>query len=234
MPGAPRRSPAPVRLAALVAGGLLLRAALAPTCFVGGAATSARRGGLAPQRAEAEKPEAAAEEFVAINEDNTAAMAIVCSSVIGGITGVLVGGPVLGVLLFVGFAFLVRQGADNDAATALKGVAAKGLETLNFIGGVDQKYEVTRKVGKSVGEQVDKVKASSPEAAEIIDKVGGAIEKVDKEVNIKSSLSNVVTSGSSLAKDIVDKAIETNEKYGISDKIKGTIGDAVSKVQKKE
>mmetsp|Transcript_100278 Transcript_100278/g.272655 ORF Transcript_100278/g.272655 Transcript_100278/m.272655 type:complete len:231 (+) Transcript_100278:89-781(+) len=230
MPGAPRRSPAPVRLAALVAGGLLLRAALAPTCFVGGAATSARRGGLAPQRAEAEKPEAAAEEFVAINEDNTAAMA----SLIGGITGVLVGGPVLGVLLFVGFAFLVRQGADNDAATALKGVAAKGLETLNFIGGVDQKYEVTRKVGKSVGEQVDKVKASSPEAAEIIDKVGGAIEKVDKEVNIKSSLSNVVTSGSSLAKDIVDKAIETNEKYGISDKIKGTIGDAVSKVQKKE
>mmetsp|Transcript_100279 Transcript_100279/g.272659 ORF Transcript_100279/g.272659 Transcript_100279/m.272659 type:complete len:231 (+) Transcript_100279:89-781(+) len=230
MPGAPRRSPAPVRLAALVAGGLLLRAALAPTCFVGGAATSARRGGLAPQRAEAEKPEAAAEEFVAINEDNTAAMA----SLIGGITGALVGGPVLGVLLFAGSAFLVRQGADNDAATALKGVAAKGLETLNFIGGVDQKYEVTRKVGKSVGEQVDKVKASSPEAAEIIDKVGGAIEKVDKEVNIKSSLSNVVTSGSSLAKDIVDKAIETNEKYGISDKIKGTIGDAVSKVQKKE
>jgi len=229
MPGAPRRSPAPVRLAALVAGGLLLRAALAPTCFVGGAATSARRGGLAPQRAEAEKPEAAAEEFVAINEDNTAAMA----SLIGGITGVLVGGPVLGVLLFVGFAFLVRQGADNDAATALKGVAAKGLETLNFLGSVDKKYEVTSKVGSAVGEQVAKVKASSSTAAEIIDGVDSAIKTVDKEVNIGSTLSSAVTTGSSVASDLVDKAIETNQKYSITDKIKDTIDDAVSKVQKK-
>jgi hypothetical protein len=133
----------------------------------------------------------------------------------------------------VGAAFLARQGSDNDGATALKGVATTGLEALNFIGGVDKKYEVTSRVGSAVGEQVDKVKASSPKAAEIIDGVGSAIETVDKEVGIGSSLSSVVTSSSSIASDVVDKAIETNEKYSITDKIKDTIDDAVAKVQKK-
>ncbi|CAK0800769.1 unnamed protein product, partial [Prorocentrum cordatum] len=105
--------------------------------------------------------------------------------------------------------------------------------TLNFISGVDKKYEVTNRVSSAVSEQVDKVKASSPKAAEIIDGLDTAVKTVDKEVGIGSTLSSVVTSGSSIASDVVDKVLETNGKYGITDKIKDTIDDAVSKAQKK-
>lgn len=223
-----RRSPALSGAAALAAAALVLRAALAPADFVaGGGAAPALRGGRARLRAEPEQPGA----LVKIDEETTATAA----SLVGGVAGVLVGGPVLGVLGFVGAAFLARQGEDNDAATALKGIGSSVLEVVNFIGGVDKKYEVTGRVGSALDEQVTKVKGQSPQAAELIDGVSNAVASVDKDVGIGSTLGNIVTGGSSLASQAVDKAVETadtvNEKYNITEKIADTVNDVVSKAK---
>ena len=76
-------------------------------------------------------------------------------------------------------------------------------------------------VSSAVGEQFDKGKASSPKAAEIIDGVSGTIEAVDKVSSIGSALSSAVTSSrSGIVSDVMNKAIESNEKDSITDKIK--------------
>jgi len=215
---APRRSTALARVGALAAGAGLLAAG---TSFVaGGVAPKALRGHVAVF---AEKDDAPKEStaLVAITEDNK----VTAASVIGGVAGLLVGGVWVGAALFAATAFLARQ--DNDASKALKGTAGGALEALNFGSYLNERYEVTGKVGGAISDAVEKT--DSKDAKNILATVKKTVADADKELNFKSTVGSLATSASDFAAQAVGKASELNEKYQITDQIGSKINEQVSK-----
>lgn len=152
------------------------------------------------------------------------------ASVLGGVVGLLVGGIWVGGAAFAAASYFARK--DSDLASGLKGVAASGLEALNFGAYVTDKYEVTGKIGSSFNSVLDNAKesASTKEAATtvsgILSGVGDAIDSVDKDIGIKDTIGTVLMSGSELAAQAVDKAVELNEQYKVTDQIVEKITEA--------
>jgi hypothetical protein len=157
--------------------------------------------------------------------------AMTTASVLGGVLGLLVGGVWVGGAAFAAASFFARK-QDSDLATGLKGVAASGLEALNFGAYLNDKYEVTGSVGSSFSSVIDNAKTAdnTKEAAStvsgILSGVGEAIDSVDKDVGIKDTIGTVLMSGSELAASAVDKAFELNEQYKVTDQIVEKITEA--------
>merc|ERR1711862_570394 len=121
---------------------------------------------------------------------------------------------------------------DSDLATGLKGVAASGLEALNFGAYVNDKYEVTGKIGSSFASVIDNAKAAdntkevATTVSGVLDGVGDAIDSVDKDIGIKDTIGTVLVSGSELAAQAIDKAVELNAQYKVTDQIVEKITEA--------
>jgi len=221
---APRRSTALARVGALAAGLGLLAAG---TSFVaGGVAPKALRGHVAAlaaaEKDDAPKDSGASSALVAVTEDTK----ITAASVLGGVAGLLVGGVWIGAALFAATAFVARQ--DNDASKALKGTAGGALEALNFGSYLNDRYDVTGKVGGAITDAVEKT--DSKDAKNLLATVKQTASDADKELNLKSTAGSFVTSASDLAAQVVGKATELNEKYQITDQIGSKISQQVSKV----
>lgn len=245
--GTTRRCAAALPLAALgVAACLAVRALWSPASraegsdaadafVVGGAAGASLRGRVA-RYAEAAKAPSPSTSYalVKVTEENK----MTTASVLGGVAGLLVGGIWVGGALFAATAYLTRK-EDTDVAKALKGVASGGLEVLNFGAYLNDKYLVTDKIGASLAEAAASAKTTSTNketlatAESFLQNVGDAITALDRDVGIKDTLGSLATSASELASQAVDGAIDINNKYKITDKIKDVIQEAVNKAQTK-
>merc|ERR1712085_91528 len=118
-------------------------------------------------------------------------------------------------------------------STALKGVSSTALETLNFGAYLNDKYAVTSTISDSFTSALE----SSPDAKKSIDNacssVNGAYTSVDQDVGIKDTLGTILASGSELASQAVDKVVELNEQYKVTDQIGEKISEVIEKTQKK-
>merc|ERR1712187_1087164 len=101
------------------------------------------------------------------------------------------------------------------------------------------KYEVTGKVSSSVGSVVEKAKTTestkqvATTVSSAVDSVTRAIENVDKDVGIKDSVGTVLTSGSELAAKAVEKVIDLNAEYKVTNQIVDKITEATKKATSK-
>mmetsp|Transcript_31817 Transcript_31817/g.72396 ORF Transcript_31817/g.72396 Transcript_31817/m.72396 type:complete len:220 (-) Transcript_31817:100-759(-) len=211
--GASRRSGRLLCLLALAVVGMLLAPA-------GGFVSGVRASSPAPARVLLRAEENTASEetaLVKVSEDSK----IAAASLLGGIAGLLVGGVWIGAALFAATSYIVRQ-EDNDVAKALKGVAASGLEAVNFGAYMNDKYEVTGKVGGAIKGAVGE------ENTKVIDQV---VDQV-KAVEIKDTVGKLATGASDAANKAVTKAIDVNKEYKITDQIAEKVQDATKNVQK--
>mmetsp|Transcript_55223 Transcript_55223/g.142229 ORF Transcript_55223/g.142229 Transcript_55223/m.142229 type:complete len:252 (-) Transcript_55223:153-908(-) len=187
--------------------------------------TGSQRTATAPAPAPAPSSSVA---LVKVTEENS----MTTASVLGGLAGLLVGGVWVGGALFAASSYLARK-KDNDVAAALKGVASGSLEALNFSAYVNDKYTVTGKVGDAISKALEKQKAEGGDAVDSItkftDAVSEAFVSLDKDVGIKDTLGSLATSASELAAQAVDKAIELNDQYKITDQIKEKIEESTKK-----
>ncbi|CAE8646424.1 unnamed protein product, partial [Polarella glacialis] len=136
--------------------------------FAGGAAPNSRLRTVSPRAEGEEAPTGSSSmALVKVNEENSVATA----GVLAGVAGLLVGGVWVGGALFVASSFLARK-KDDDLAKGLNGIAAGGLEALNFVDYLNNKYEVTAKVGSSLTEALDGSKNSSG----TVGRVSGALD----------------------------------------------------------
>jgi hypothetical protein len=167
--------------------------------------------------------------LVKVNEENS----ITTAGVIGGLAGLLVGGVWVGGALFAVSSYLARK-KDDDVAAGLKGVAAGGLEALNFVDYLNNKYEVTGKLGSAITGALESA-TSSPDSKESLSSVTGffssaktAIENFDKEVGIKDTVGGILSAGSELASQAIDKAVELNKEYKLTDQLADKIKEATA------
>jgi len=194
----------------------------ASSAFVGASARPRANRGAALLRAEGEKSVA----LVKVSEEN----AITTASLLGGTVGLLTGGVWVGAALFAASSYLSRQ-EDSDVSTALKGVSSTALETLNFGAYLNDKYAVTSTISDSFASALE----SSPQAKKSVDdawsSVSEAYNSVDQDVGIKDTLGTILASGSELASQAIDKAVELNDQYKITDQIGEKISEVIDKAQ---
>jgi len=142
---------------------------------------------------------------------------VTTASLLPGLAGLLLLKSVwIGAGLFAVGSYLARQ-KDSDIATGLKGIAGSSLEVLNFGAYVNDKYEVTGKVGNAFSEQVNKTKKEGSSGP--LDGITTAYNDFDKEVGIKDTIGSFLVSSSDLAAQAIDKAVELNDQYKITEQI---------------
>ncbi|CAJ1400557.1 unnamed protein product [Effrenium voratum] len=169
-------------------------------------------------------------EWLEVTKENSIATA----GVLGGVTGLLLGGFWIGAAGFVASSYLAKK-EDSDVSSVLKGVSSASLEALNFADYLNQKYEVSTKVGSAITEAIDK-NADSQESLKSVksslDTVGDAIESFDKDVGIKDTLGSALLAGSDLASQLATKVLELNEEYKVTDQLKAKIDEAMASSKK--
>lgn len=158
--------------------------------------------------------------IVQMTEENK----VTTAGVLGGLIGLALGGVWVGAGLFVATSYLARR--DDDISDALKGVAASGLSVLNYGSYLNGKYTVTDKVGESLENAVGK------ENLKVVDGLVDTVKAADKEVKFKDTLGSAVTTASSLAKDAVDKVVDVNKEYKITDQVASKIDEVTKSVKK--
>jgi len=175
------------------------------------------------EEAEAAAPAPAPSPSVALVKV-TEESAITTAGVLGGVVGLLLGGVWVGGALFATTSYLAKR-EDDDIAKAFKGVASSGLEALNFGAYLNDKYEVTGSLGSAITNAVDSAKQNESTKESVttvtsaLDGVKEAIDTFDKDVGIKDTFGTILTSGTDLAFQAVDKVIKLNEEYKVTDKI---------------
>jgi len=147
------------------------------------------------------------------------------ASVLGGVLGLLLGGVWVGAATFAASSYLSRR-EDDDFSKALKGVAAGGLEVLNFGGYVNEKYAVTGQIGSAIEN------ALGDDAKKSLRNVVESVEAVDKDVGFKETFGSLCTNASELATKAVTKAVEVNEEYKISEQIVDKVKEATQSATK--
>jgi len=205
-------------------------------CFVGTTAAPSQRHAvlrgarlIVGLRAEGESV-----ALVKVTEENK----VTTASVLGGLAGLLVGGVWVGAGLFAAGAYLARKGGegDDDVSKALKGVAAGSIEALNFGAYLNDKYTVTDRLGGAISDAIGSAKKSSSgetaaAASGFVDGVVDTIKAADREVDFKTTFGTLAASASDLAYQAVDKAVELNGQYKISDQIAEKLSETASNAQ---
>mmetsp|Transcript_75202 Transcript_75202/g.119424 ORF Transcript_75202/g.119424 Transcript_75202/m.119424 type:complete len:244 (-) Transcript_75202:239-970(-) len=171
----------------------------------------------------AETPKSVA--LVQVTKENTIATA----SVLGGLTGLLLGGFWIGAAGFVATSYLAKK-EDDDVSTVLKGVSSASLEALNFVDYLNQKYEVSGQVGAALSDALDTSEGeTSSSVKSALGTVNGAIDSFDKDIGIRETLGGLVLAGSDLANQLATKVVELNTEYKVTDQLKSKIDEAMDK-----
>mmetsp|Transcript_104882 Transcript_104882/g.306322 ORF Transcript_104882/g.306322 Transcript_104882/m.306322 type:complete len:246 (+) Transcript_104882:54-791(+) len=155
------------------------------------------------------------------------------AGVLGGLAGLLIGGVWVGGALFAASSYFAKK-EDSDVSKALKGVASGSLEVLNFGAAINEKYMVTDKLGSAVSSALEGAK-SSPDSkgaattvSGFLSGLGEAFQSLDNDVGIKDTLGTLASGATDLAFQAVDKAVELNNEYKISDQISEKVQEATS------
>mmetsp|Transcript_148871 Transcript_148871/g.387114 ORF Transcript_148871/g.387114 Transcript_148871/m.387114 type:complete len:249 (-) Transcript_148871:146-892(-) len=217
---------------ALTVAALILAGSAAASAFVSGSLLVGRRGGGAGVARHAEGAGAPSPSpsvaLVKVTEESK----VTTASLLGGLAGLLVGGVWVGAGLFAAGSYLARK-EDSDLSKALKGVASGGLEVLNFGAYLNDKYAVTDKLGSAISEAVDSATEASGSSKDSADSASGffkgladAVRAADEDIDFKGTFGTLTTSASDLANQAVEKAVQVNEQYKITDQIKEKIDEA--------
>mmetsp|Transcript_88341 Transcript_88341/g.175653 ORF Transcript_88341/g.175653 Transcript_88341/m.175653 type:complete len:255 (-) Transcript_88341:223-987(-) len=185
-----------------------------------------------PAAAPAPSPEPSSSvALVVLNDENVATTA----SILAGLAGALLGGVWIGGALFAAGAYLSRK--DDDVSLAFKGVASSALNALNFGANLNQKYEVTDKIGGALSGAVAKAKESVGEnetakkISDAVDKAGEVVSKIDQDTNIGGTVGNVVSATSEFAAEAVERVVDVNEEYKVTEQIVNKGKEVVSQLQ---
>lgn len=168
--------------------------------------------------------------LVKVTPENTQTTA----SIVGGLAGLSLGGIWVGAGLFTVVAYLARNGdKDDEVNKAINGASAAGLEAINYVAGINDKYGVTSGIGNAINTSLENAKTGpnkeiATAVSNFFEGSAEAIESVDKEVKIKDSVGAVAISTSELANKAVIKVLDLNKQYKVTDRIKATIEEATS------
>mmetsp|Transcript_7062 Transcript_7062/g.15419 ORF Transcript_7062/g.15419 Transcript_7062/m.15419 type:complete len:220 (-) Transcript_7062:414-1073(-) len=158
--------------------------------------------------------------LVAVNEETVEFSA----GTIGGIGGLLIGGPVLGVITGCATNYLSRKDIDT-ASEAVKGIAEKGIGIYNYVG----KLLVDNDI---VGKAKDALGNSNPEALDTVESTWKTVSEKSEELGVADIASKTLSVAGDTVEKLVDSALGAAEEYGVADKVKAASSEALDKAKK--
>ena len=158
------------------------------------------------------------------------------AGILGGVAGLVIGGPVLGVIGAAAANYVSKM--DGDVTVAVQAVSKSGIEVFNYLANLDSKYEVLKKAQGSLQSSLDALKKNDSVDPATVEKVESALAKTNakiKEINDEYDLVGGATTALGVIGDLVEKAIkkagEVNEEYQLSAKATEALSKAVDKAK---
>jgi phage-related minor tail protein len=179
-----------------------------------------------------EEPKPSGGALVPIKEETVEFTA----GLIGGVAGLVVGGPFLGAVLAAIANYASKS--EGDVGVVVQSISKASLEVFNYLANLNNKYEVLNKAQSSLETSLEKLKSQDTIDKETVDKVekalSGTTAKI-KEINdeydvVGGSLTALGVLGE-LVEKAVDKAKEVNSEYKITDKALTSAKQAVEKAK---
>merc|ERR1712086_830201 len=96
---------------------------------------------------------------------------------------------------------------------------------------LNDKYAVTSTISDSFASALESNPQAKKSADDVWNGVNEAYTSVDKDVGIKDTLGTILASGSELASQAIDKAVELNDQYKVTDQIGEKISEVIDKAQ---
>mmetsp|Transcript_9953 Transcript_9953/g.30149 ORF Transcript_9953/g.30149 Transcript_9953/m.30149 type:complete len:255 (-) Transcript_9953:113-877(-) len=166
--------------------------------------------------------------LVPVNEDTIRTS----SAVTAGGAGLVLGGPVLAIVGSVLGNYVSKQ--EGEVGEVVRGVGKVSLDVYNFLLKLNGKYDVSDKAGAAIKEQLEKLK--STESGSTIGKVETALEtatskfaELDKEYDLVEKSKQAIGYAGDLSVKAIDKGLELNTEYKITDQITAKVTEASSK-----
>jgi len=164
--------------------------------------------------------------IVPINTDNIQFGA----GVVGGLAGLLVGGPLLAVILSIASNYGSKQ--ENEFGEAVRGVSKSAISAFNFLASLNANYDVTGKASSALGDAVSKLKETDDTKSleKVEDTLKDATEKAKKlaeEYDLVAKGKQALGVVGELADVAIVRAVELEKEYKVVDTVTEKVKTAV-------
>jgi len=162
------------------------------------------------------------------------------AGLLGGTAGLVLGGPILGVVGASTCNYLSRKDDANQSSTTtspkkvVDTASLAALNVYNFVAQFESDNKILDSTFKFVGKMLEKVKES--EAGETVSKVestlGGIVNKVEDlndEYDLVGGTETLLGAVGGLIEVSVDKVVELNGEYKLTERVARAVKDQVNK-----
>lgn len=190
----------------------------------------------APEAPKAKPAKAAAmpesSAIVPINEENVETSA----GVLGAAAGLVLSGPPVAAALAITANFVSKQ--ESGAGKTMRAAGEAGIQVYNFLSSTDEKYGITDKAGSALSSALDSAKEKDTSDDKVVSKaittVNSVIDKakeLNQDLDITGNLKELVWATGELGGKAIEKGLELNDKYKVSDKVVAAVQNAVDKAR---
>mmetsp|Transcript_17555 Transcript_17555/g.17630 ORF Transcript_17555/g.17630 Transcript_17555/m.17630 type:complete len:253 (-) Transcript_17555:89-847(-) len=155
--------------------------------------------------------------------------------VFGGVLGLILAGPVGGIVLASITKYVSKK--ENDSGEALRGLGKTIIESYNFLTKINGKYGLIDKATKTVDSAVSSAGVSDNEALDTVKKTVATTkskyDEINKEYDIVAKGKQLLTAAGTLSDAALEKFEELNAKYDFVATAKSTTSTVAKKVTEK-
>lgn len=172
--------------------------------------------------------ESATTAIVAVNEETIKQAASVSTAT----AGLIIGGPVFAVLALVAGNYVAQQ--DSEVGEVTRGLGKLSLDIINFLLKVNTKYDLSTKATAAASDAVDKLKEQDDNGAltkveDVLSDASSKFAALNSEYDLVEKGKQAIAYAGELSNKAIDKSIELNDEYKITDKVVDSVKSAVSK-----
>jgi len=181
-------------------------------------------------------PDASEGAIIAINQETVE----FTSGVLGAALALAFGAsPVLAVVAAAAANYISKKEDLGELNEFVNGLSTASLNTFNWFGKLDSKYTILGKLTDTLDNSIEQLKNSEGESAETIKKIEETISKTTKQIQQLADELDVVEGGKQVLGAVgdvleagIDKAVDANEEYKLTDRAAEAAKKAVDKVKK--
>lgn len=160
------------------------------------------------------------------------------STVVGALTGFVLGGPIFSVGFAAAANYLATK--DDDAGEVTKGIGQTSLQMWNFLLRLDDKYGISSILGKKAAGAVASAKTSLKEggSGDVVDQIDTALStatdklgELNKEYQLGDKAKSALSSAGDLSNQVIDAGLKANAENDYTGKLAESIKEAVNKAK---
>lgn len=178
----------------------------------------------------------ASEALVPVNRENIE----FTSGVVGGAVALALGAsPPLAIVAAVAANYISRKDDLGEANEFIQAISSASLNTLNWLGNLDEKYSLLGKLTGTLEGSIDKLKNSQgQDTVETVTKIEETISRTSQQISQLATDIDLIEGGKQalgavgdVLETSIDKAVDANNEYKLTERAGQAAKKAVEKIQ---